>query len=272
MIFWPDALSAAYEPTIHQSVDATVIAAILLLSGICAVSVRLFKANRLVGFWIAVFFIGLLPVSQIIPLITLMNDRYLYFPMLGVGALAGLAATALLEKLLPRYTIPFYTTLALLLILLSAASFQRVALWHDDISLGLDTIAKSPNQYAIWEGLGEAYYFTEPQQQTEALKAFARALELAPTSKLTLYNAGVLRLEMGDYDSSYDLLKRLVYYHNDHAMGWACLGDIYVYKKNYPEAEKAYRQALTLKPETERAILGMRNLEAIQSRFYTPRY
>lgn len=75
---------------------------------------------------------------------------------------------------------------------------------------------------------------------------------------------------MVDYDGSYELQKKLVYYYGDHAMGWACLGDIQVYKKNYSEAEKAYRQALVLKPDTECAVSGLRTLASLQMGFTSP--
>jgi hypothetical protein len=267
IIIWPANLSAAYEPALHHSIDVMVIGAVLLLSGIGVLSVRIFRKNRKTGFWIAVFFIGLLPVSQIVPLVTLMNDRYLYFPMIGVAALTGCCAAALSEKLRrPGYLLPCYSLITLLLLLLAVTSYRRVAVWRNDISLCRDTVAKSPHQYPIWEGLGEAYYFAEPPQQQEALKAFNKALEIAPTNKLTLYNLGVLYLEMGDFDNSYLILSRLLAYYKDHPAGWACLGDIYLYRKNYAEAEQSYKWALTLKPDTQRAIDGLTNLAKIANR------
>lgn len=264
MLVWPVALSAAYEPVIHQSANLTVVGAVLLLAGAVVLSIRLFKADRKAGFWGLLFFTGLLPVSQIVPLVTLMNDRYLYFPMLGAAALFGYTAAYLHNKLPSRYTTSFYSLLAALLIALSLLSFQRTSVWRNDISIGRDTVAKAPNSYAIWEGLGEAYYFATPQRQHEAVKAFTRALELAPTSKLTLYNLGVLYLEMNDFDRSYELISRLLYYHSDHPVAWSYLGDIYLHRNNYPEAEKSYRRALALRPDLEQAISGLQNLSLIQ--------
>lgn len=259
MLIWPFKLSAVYEPAIHQSMDFTVVAAMLLLAGICLVTVRLLNSNRKTGFWILLFFVGLLPVSQIIPLVTLMNDRYLYFPMLGAAAVAGCLLSALKDKLGSRYKVHFYCVTALLLAFLSVVSFNRVAVWHDDISFGRATVARYPNQYIFWEGLGEAYYFAVPSRKGEALRAFNRALELAPTHKQSLYNLAGLYLEMGDYDKSADLLTRLVFYHQNHAMGWARLGDVYLQTGNYPEAEKCYKKALELKPDLQRAIEGLKN-------------
>lgn len=266
MLVWPAKLSAAYEPTIHQTIDATVIGAIILLISIGLFSVRLFRVNRKVGFWLFFFFIGFLPVSQIIPLITLMNDRYLYFPMLGAAALVGSGAFYLQQILRTWQAVPFYLLLVLLLILLSVGSFRRTAIWQNDITFGRDTVAKCPTHYAAWEGLGEAYYFSVPPHNDEAVQAYTRALEIAPMSKLTLYNLGVLYVEMGNYDKGYELLNKLLYYHNDHAAGWAYLGDIYLHNKNFKEAEKSYKQALALKPDTQHAVDGLTNLELIQNK------
>lgn len=260
LLFWPVNLCAAYAPPIHRSVDITVVGSAFLLIGMVYLSVRLFKHNRLFGMWPIVFIVALLPVSQIVPLITLMNDRYLYFPMMGVAALIGAGAVFLFNKLRTWHKVPLYSLMALPLVLLSIVSFQRVAIWQNDITFWRDTVAGCPTSYTAWEGLGEAYYFSEPSMNEEAIQAYKRALELYPSSVLTLYNLGVLYVEIGDYDNGLELLKKLLFYKNNHVMAWAYLGDIYFQKRNFIEAENAYRQCLAMQPGTMRAVVGLGNL------------
>ena len=267
LLVWPVALSAAYKPTIYNSIGPAVIGSILLLTCVVISAVQLLKVNRKAGFWPFVFFISLLPVSQIIPLVTLMNDRYLYFPMLGVSALVGVGASFLCVRLRPWQTVPFYSLVTILLVLLSVISFQRAAIWQNDITFGRDTVAKCPTNYTAWEGLGEAYYFSVPPHNAEAVQAYSRALELAPLSKLTLFNLGVLYVEAGEYDKGYELLNKLLLNYYDHAAGWAYLGDIYLNKRNFKEADISYNKALSLKPDTLHAVLGLANLAFVQGQF-----
>jgi hypothetical protein len=86
LIFWPADLSAVSAPAIKTGIDIEVALAALLLSLIMALGIFLYHRKRDLLFWLVLFFIGLLPVSQIVPIVTLMNDRYLYFPMLGAAA------------------------------------------------------------------------------------------------------------------------------------------------------------------------------------------
>jgi len=95
MIVWPTGLSAIYAPAIHTTPDAAVLAAAVLLLTVVLLSWRLYRFDRRFGYWPLFSALAILPVSQIIPLVTLMNDRYLYFPMIGVAALGGAGAVVL---------------------------------------------------------------------------------------------------------------------------------------------------------------------------------
>ena len=79
-------LSAVYAPAIKSGIDIEVAWLHSLLLLIMALGIFLYHCRRDLLFWLALFFIGLLPVSQIVPIVTLMNDRYLYFLMLGAAA------------------------------------------------------------------------------------------------------------------------------------------------------------------------------------------
>lgn len=264
MLIWPVGLSAAYAPTVHPAIDAAVIAATIVLATLAALSFRLFTVNRHLGFWPIYILIAFVPVSQIIPLVTMMNDRYLYFPMLGVAALAG-SATSFLHQRLGRSG----QTLLLVLITaimtsLAVISFSRAGIWRNDITFGRDTVARCPTSDVAWEALGEAYYFAEQPMKTEAQHAFRQALALNPTSVLTLYNLGVLYVESGDDDKGFELLSRVVAIRNNHTAAWSVLGDILTRRQQYLPAELAYTKSLALQPGLQRSLEGMGNLAMLR--------
>lgn len=266
MLVWPVQLSHNYDPTIHQSVDAVVAGSAMLLAVIIFLSVWLFRCDRRLGFWPIYYFVGLLPVSQVIPLVTLMNDRYLYFPILGVAALAGAGAIWMRERLPRQQRVWLYALLALALVLLSVGSFQRAAVWQNSQTLWRDAVAKSPAKSLVWEGYAEACNFSAPIDKNEALRAYNRALELDPDSELTLYNLGVLYVDLGDYVMGSKTLQKLLDRNPKYVMGWTALGDMYVRRQNYESAGKAYQQAQLLQPEAVQVLSRLGELAAVEGR------
>lgn len=96
--FCPAWLSPHYITRIRTSTDWVFFLSVLLVFGLVVLGVVLYRRKRRYFFWYAFFFIGLLPVAQIVPLITLKNDRYLYFPMLGFSAMISFALFSLARR------------------------------------------------------------------------------------------------------------------------------------------------------------------------------
>ena len=260
LLVWPAGLSAMYDPPLHRSPDAVVIVAALLLAGIFIAGAVLARRDRRLSFWVSFYFVALLPVAQFVPLITLMNDRYLYFPMLGVSALAGAGAVRLRERFGARRRVLCRALVLLPLLLLAAASWHRAGVWRDAITLWRDASVKSPTMPIVWGNLGEAYHAAGPERYAEAQQAYERALELDPKRELTLLNLGVLYCERGEFDRGYELLTRLVSGNPDHVMGWAALGNVYLHRGDYVGAEEAYQRALALQPDAMQVVTFLGNL------------
>lgn len=264
MLVWPAGLSAEYAPPIYRSLELPVVAAAFLLMGVALAGFRLFRVDRRLGFWVLFFWIGLLPVSQIVPLATLMNDRYLYFPMIGVAALAGNGAVLLRERFGEQRLVMVHSLLVLLLLVLAIVSFQRAGVWRNSLTLWSDAVAKVPVASRAWGHLGEAYL--DAGDRGAARRAYERGLEADPTQGLVLCGLGSLYTELGELDKGYVLLKRNLELDPSDAIGWAALGDNYLKRRNYPEAEKAYKQALTVQPDAMQVVVMLGDLAVIQGR------
>ncbi|HEY6009546.1 MAG TPA: hypothetical protein VIU40_14570, partial [Geobacteraceae bacterium] len=98
MIVWPLQLSPAYAQPFKETVDGQVLLSLLVLLLLVGGGFRLFRRDRRLAFWLLFAALAILPVSQFVPLVTLMNDRYLYFPLLGVAAVCGGAVTFLVDR------------------------------------------------------------------------------------------------------------------------------------------------------------------------------
>ncbi|MDA8413679.1 MAG: tetratricopeptide repeat protein [Desulfobacteraceae bacterium] len=271
MLVWPANLSAVYTPTIHHSLDGTVAAAALLLGVLLIVSVLLYRRERRLGFWVLFSVVAIFPVSQLIPILTMMADRYLYFPMVGVSALAGSGAVWLRDRIGASLHKALYGLLLLPFVALSIASFQRAAVWHDSLTLWSDAVAKEPNSDKAWEVLAGVY--SAAGNTIAARRCYERGFRLNPLNTEILQGLGDLYTEADELDNGYDLLNKLLTIKPTYVTGWASLGNNYMKRGNYDEAEKAYLHAHDLQPEAMQVVALLGDLERVrghldQSRAY----
>jgi tetratricopeptide (TPR) repeat protein len=265
LIVWPVDLSALYDPAIHKGLDLTVLASLFLLGAILLAVYRIYRKAPCIAFWPVLSFIGLLPVSQIVPLVTLMNDRYLYFPMIGV---AGLGAYGI-KIICDRYRISsaaLAAGMAALLLVLAGVSFQRSSVWRDSAVLWSDTVRKAPNNYVAWEGLAESLHYGSRPRRSDAITAYRRAIELNPNGDISRYNLGVAYIELNDYGNAEKILGELLKRSPNNVMGWTAFGDLALRRSQFAEAEARFRKANSFQPEAVQVHQKIGNLMIILGR------
>jgi len=263
MTIWPTNLSADYNPPIYQSPDAVVVGAFLLLTAVAWGGWWLYRYDRRLGFWVAFFFVALLPVSQIVPLFTLMNDRYLYFPMLSVAAFAGTGAAALRRRW-NNYPLAVYLLLAFLLTTLAVTTWKRAGVWRNSVTLWSDAVLKAPNCGRIWGYLGNAH--DAAKDRGPAIYAFQRGLALEPDNESILYNSGSMYLLLGDNEQAYTLLRKLLDRSPNHIMGLVAFGDLAMLRGDFAEGEKSYLRAHQLQPSAPDPLLKLGNAAVVTNR------
>lgn len=263
MIVWPSSLSADYNPPVYQTPEAIVIGAFFVLLAVVWGGWRFYRSDSRLGFWVAFFFVALLPVSQIVPLFTLMNDRYLYFPMLSIAAFAGSAAI-FLQRRWGKYPKLFYVVITLPLIVFSVLTYNRAGVWRNSVTLWSDAVTKVAESARLWGYLGNAY--DAAKNRGPAIVAYKRALELDPDDISTLYNSGSMYLLLGDNDQAYSLLKKLLSLTPNHVMGLVAFGDVCMLRGEYAEAEKSYLRANQLQPNAPDPLNKLGNSAVIMNR------
>jgi tetratricopeptide (TPR) repeat protein len=265
LLVWPSGLNVEHLPPVYRTPELPVIAAALLLAALAYAGYCLFKVNRKMGFWMIFFWIGLFPVSQIIPQILMMYEHYLYMPIIGVAALVGYGAIRLRDRLGGARAVILYAALLLWLLALSATSFQRVPVWKDSLALFTDATAKSPSGSRIWQMLGEVHRSLGNNEAARV--AFERSLELKPVSTDALWSLAQFHTENGELDRGNDYLQRLLKINPEYVMGWATLGNQYLARKNYRKAGEMYNRALALQPDAleVRHLLG--KLAVIENKY-----
>ncbi|HEY6009004.1 MAG TPA: tetratricopeptide repeat protein, partial [Geobacteraceae bacterium] len=264
MLVWPANLSALYLPPIRTGIDPAVAGAFLVFIALCAAGILLFRRDRQLFFGYALFFLGLLPVSQVIPLVTLMNDRYLYFPLIGVGWLAGGIVSRLLAASSTRKRMLSRAATALVLLVLTSLSWQRATVWNNSITLWSDTVKKLPDSREAFAALAESYVNAGKSQ--EALRAYEEVFAFRSdfiepiVERKALNNAAALYMDFGRFDEARPLLLTLVEKFPDYAPGFINLGYCHFVDRNLPAAEQAYRAALALEPGNTSVLMGLGNI------------
>lgn len=88
-----------------------------------------------------------------------------------------------------------------------------------------------------------------------------------PSKTASLYNKAAEALENKRYDQAISLLREVVT--NDPAdfPAWSELGTAYFIRKDYAEAEKAYSQAISQKPDYDVALISLGRLRIAQKNF-----
>ncbi len=165
-IVWPHDLCADYG--LWNLRHFPLLVALVVLAVTWAGQLWLGRNDRAFGFGAATFWLGLLPVSNLVPLYQPLADRFLYLPLAGMALSAGaLAARFRRGPLL----------LGLLALPLAPLSWQQQRVWHDELALWQHTVRANPGSILGYNNLGCALVNTG--RLDEAMRAFRRALELS---------------------------------------------------------------------------------------------
>jgi len=169
----PHNLCADYGPWSIRGYSVAVSAAAVAL----AAGAQLYGAarNRLVAFGSVIFWAGLLPVSNLVPIFRPIADRFLYLPLAGLGVLLA-QGLCLAARLRTPLRAAVYGVAVLWLGAAAGMTFRREGVWHDSLALWEDTALRNPLSSAAADNLGWALLAADRPQ--EAAPPFRRAIEL----------------------------------------------------------------------------------------------
>lgn len=252
-IVWPLRLSADYLVPIKTAPDVEVAFCAVILAGLGLLFWHAARRDSRVAFWGAAAILAILPVSQIVPIVTLMNDRYLYFPMLGIAPLvAGLTVSLAARR--PPWRIAAVVLLACLTTLPWLA-YQRALVWRDGFTLWQDVLKNSPANHIAMTSLGDTY--REEGKREEALRLYRQALAINPDYFIALNNISNLLLETENLAEAEGFIMRLIRKYPKYPKGFEMLGLLREARGDTAAAESAYSQALHLDPGQGESVISL---------------
>lgn len=250
----PYPLSVEYLFPAKKTLDGEVLGYALVLAGILSGGWRLRKAQPLISFGIFLFFAALLPVSNILPIRAIINERFMYLPLVGFGLILGqvfaCAWSSLEEKArgLPLTSPAVLRGIAPLLLATTllaaytAVSIRRNRDWKDQWSLVTASLKTCPQSAALHYGMGRAY--TEKGMFEKAAEEFELSLRIDPSYAETFGDLDRGAERSGDRDSAIERYRQSIQKRVDFFDGLSNLGFAYYRQGDYAEAAKTLEKAV----------------------------
>ncbi len=116
-----------------------------------------------------------LPVSNIVPLVNTVADRYMYLPMIGISMIFGYVIIKFLEVVNPKI---IYAFVVFLFSIFALISYQRGKVYSNQYTLYQDALLKNPQNVRTAYNMGVAYIANK--EFANAISQFADVAKINP--------------------------------------------------------------------------------------------
>ena len=250
--------------------DWKAIAALLGCAAAAVVAIRSWRSRKAVFFAIAFFFATLSPASNLLILIgTIMGERFLYLPSVGLAVAAVWVLDTLWRRVLagrPAYRYVAGAGLSVLLMGFAVRTYDRNGDWLDPSRFWLSGAAAAPGSYKTNMSVPDNTLLTAQENVARSIRYADRALAIldglpdSQNAQNAYHDAGVLYRNLGDRLASGD------------AAGKPSAGPdaLYWYRKSLDALLRSERIELASdeRYRAENAQRGMPGLTSLSSTLY----
>ncbi len=262
--FFPVNLNADYVVPLGESPsEVTFVLSLLFLISIFIIFTLVCKTRNIFAFWMAWFFVTLLPVMNILAIGNIMAERYLYIPVMGFCAVKGILIYRITDRTLSPRAIPLRQTVQLVLVTLMFGGYgfaiiRKNGTWRDEFTLWTKTITRSPNSYRAHCNLGNSYI--ESGLVERAYMEYQTALRINPNDPNVHSNLGNVYSKKGLIDKAFEEYNTAIHLDRNYAQPHNNLGNIYFNQGSLDNARMEYEEALRIKPDYALAHNGLGNI------------
>ncbi len=246
----------------HAFFSGAVLGGVFLLLFFSALAVWLWHRPqwRLCSFgliWAAVF---LLPVSNLVPMMQYMAERFLYLPLMGfLLALGGVILN------FSRLRAGIATAAAALIVIWTGTSLDRMGIWRDELTLFVGTELEHPGIKRVEKNAvravlrlpqieaGRAAATLSPEQAEPMIATLEKARKIYPENDVLTTQLGIIEMKAGRLPRAVALLELAVRQNPASAERWYNLATIYRLAGQPVKARDACAQALRLNPQDQAA-------------------
>jgi protein O-mannosyl-transferase len=199
-------------------------------------------------FW---FLITVLPFLNIIPISTLLADRYVYLASFGYCLVVGFLLNRLYETRKGLSSSVFFKVLALSLFLGLLGSYswmtlQQNRVWKDSFHLWADVLKKYP-----WSSLGNSMMgsvFLQRGENEKAARYLERAINIRPTDGISRCNLGIAYARLNQPDKALKEFLEAIRLRPDDDLPQIELSTFYFLQKEYQKSEEVLKGLLRRNP------------------------
>ena len=263
LLFLPIRQNLDYDyPLSHSFLDPNTFLSFCLLAAVFMGGVFLFKKHKLMAFGIFWFFLTL-SIESFVPQRDVIFEHRLYLPMLGFS----LFLAAAIDEGCKRINKPniFFPLLTSIVMVYSALTYQRNAVWKDELTLWNDVIQKSPNKARGYDNRGNAYI--RKGRLEEAIQDYNRAIQLDDKFSHPYNGRGAAYKYQGRLDLAMRDFNRALQIKPDDAEALNNRSTLYIEEGRGERALPDLNAALTVNPEYADA-LNNRGIVRIQQGLY----
>jgi protein O-mannosyl-transferase len=217
----------------------------LLLSGLAIWSL---KKTKVIFFAFFFFLVALLPYLNIIPISTLLADRYVFIASFSYCMLMGIAFDRLHAVRLPWFSEGFFklVSVSVFLFLLAGYSFMTVhqnKIWENSYTLWSDAIEKSPESNTANALMGVVYM--DLGMDEKAVEYLEKAVRILPYDYLSRNNLGIIYGKSGQPERALKEFMTALWLKPEDDTIMINLAIYYVRQKEYGQAEETLRYLLS---------------------------
>ncbi len=250
-LLWPTHLAADY--TLADMHLPSTPLAFVILALVVAGQLLLARYSRIGALGAAIYWLGLITVSNFLPLFCIVADRFYYLSLAGVAMqlaavlllLARIRSASFVAAIAVLSTFPFLLNLTL----------KRQAVFANEDALWTDTLQKSPHSSLAHFSWGEAYF--ERGRLDEAVAEFQQALALNPKNSNALVCIGLIDLRNGQRDAAIAQFQSALEINPQNEDALSSLGTALCGMQRFAEGEPHLRAALVLNPDDVSAHINL---------------
>ena len=258
----PSRLNLLHHVPISHSLfnPLTTLLSLLAIMALFAGSLIYAKKYRLVSFGCLWFLLHLVIESSILPL-EIMYEHRVYLPMVGIV----LVAAWLLEKLIQNSTALATAVATVILLTCSLATFQRAAIWQDEMTFWNDVIQKNPLAARAYVERGKLH--SRRSELEQAIDDYNQALTIQPKLATAYNNRGAALGQLGKYESALLDCNQAINLRPKNAAAYNNRGTLHNLLGNQKAALEDYNQAIQLNAIYTDAYFNRANVQFLLRNF-----